>query len=168
MTCGEIQTVFCKWRKSSVLRKLSSYIVMFVWNKFNILWCLTSGISVQIFSKDINLIEVIWTHFFIKTLLHLLQYCFCFMFGVFGHKTCGKAPQPGIEHASPALEGKVLTTREGPHWTHFISHIISVCKVIVYSEEEVTRSPACWKPGQQNKLGRKLMQLSLRFQKTSG
>ena len=32
------------------------------------------------------------------------------MFGIFGHKACGKAPQPGIEPAPPALEHKVLST----------------------------------------------------------
>ena len=33
------------------------------------------------------------------------------MFWSFGHKACGiVAPQPGIELASPALEGDVLTT----------------------------------------------------------
>ena len=33
------------------------------------------------------------------------------MFWFFGHKACGiSAPQPGIEPAPPALEGKVLTT----------------------------------------------------------
>ena len=34
------------------------------------------------------------------------------MFWFFGRETCGIfAPQPGIEHAPPVLEGKVLTTR---------------------------------------------------------
>ena len=34
-----------------------------------------------------------------------------FMFWFFGHKACGMlSPQPGIELAPPALEGKVLTT----------------------------------------------------------
>ena len=48
---------------------------------------------------------------FLKFLLNLLQYCFCFMFWIFGHKACGVlALQPGIEPAPPALEGKVLTT----------------------------------------------------------
>ena len=33
------------------------------------------------------------------------------MFWFFGCETCGiLAPQPGIEHATPALEGEVLTT----------------------------------------------------------
>ena len=47
-----------------------------------------------------------WT--ILKVLLNLLQYCFCsFMFWFFGHEACGiLAPQPGIEPASPALEGK--------------------------------------------------------------
>ena len=48
---------------------------------------------------------------FLKFLLNLSQYCFCFMFWFFGHEACGiLTPQPGIEPAPPALEGKVLTT----------------------------------------------------------
>ena len=39
-----------------------------------------------------------------KVLLNLLQYCLCFMFWLFGHKTCG------IEPAPLALYGKALTT----------------------------------------------------------
>ena len=51
-------------------------------------------------------------HFFSKSLLNLLQYCFCFMFWfIFGRKACGiLAPQPGIEPVPPALEGEVLST----------------------------------------------------------
>ena len=51
-----------------------------------------------------------WT-VFLKSLLNLLQYCFCFMFWVFGCEACGiLAPQPGNEPTPPALEGEVLTT----------------------------------------------------------
>ena len=52
----------------------------------------------------------------LKSLLHLLQYCFCFLM-FFGHEACGiLAPQPGIEPTPLALEGEVLTTgsREVP------------------------------------------------------
>ena len=50
---------------------------------------------------------------FLKSLLNLLQYCFCFMFWFLGHKAYGfLAPRTGIEPAPPALEGKVLN-----HWT---------------------------------------------------
>ena len=49
--------------------------------------------------------------FFLKSLLNLLQYCFCFVFWFFGHQACGiLAPRPGIKPASPALEGEVLNT----------------------------------------------------------
>ena len=48
---------------------------------------------------------------FLKSLLNLLQYCFCFMFLVFWPEACGiLVPWPGIEPASPALEGKILTS----------------------------------------------------------
>ena len=47
----------------------------------------------------------------LKSLLNLLQYCFCFIFWFFGHKACGiLAPRTGIEPAPTALEGEVLTT----------------------------------------------------------
>ena len=48
---------------------------------------------------------------FLKFLLNLLQYCFCFMFWFFGRETCEiLAPWPGIKPSPPALEGEVLTT----------------------------------------------------------
>ena len=56
-----------------------------------------------------------WT--ILKSLLNLLQYCFCFMFFVlfcfvlFQIWACEiLAPQPGIELVLPALESEVLTT----------------------------------------------------------
>ena len=46
-----------------------------------------------------------------KFLLNLLQYCFCFMFWFSGHEACGiLAPSPGMEPATPSLEGEILTT----------------------------------------------------------
>ena len=37
-------------------------------------------------------------------LLNSLQYCFCFMFGFFGHQANGiLTPGPGVEPALPAL-----------------------------------------------------------------
>ena len=43
--------------------------------------------------------------------MKLLQYCFWFMFWIFGHEACGiLVPQPRIEPIPPALEGEVLTT----------------------------------------------------------
>ena len=47
----------------------------------------------------------------LKSLLNLLQYCFCLIFCFFGHKSHGiLVPQQGIEPTPPALEGEVLTT----------------------------------------------------------
>ena len=43
---------------------------------------------------------------FLKSLLNLLQYSFCFMLWFFGHEACEiLAPWPGIKPAPPALEG---------------------------------------------------------------
>ena len=48
---------------------------------------------------------------FLKSLLNLLKYCFCFIFHFFGPKAYEiLAPQPGIKPVPPSLEGKVLTT----------------------------------------------------------
>ena len=46
-----------------------------------------------------------------KSLLNLLQYCFCFMFWLFGHKACGIfTPWPGMELAPAAMQGGASTT----------------------------------------------------------
>ena len=43
--------------------------------------------------------------------MNLLQYCFCFMSWIFGHKSCRiLAAQPRIKSILSALEGEVLTT----------------------------------------------------------
>ena len=48
---------------------------------------------------------------FLKPLLNLLQCCFCFQLWFFGQKACGiLASQPGMEPATPALKGEILTT----------------------------------------------------------
>ena len=53
-----------------------------------------------------------WCGLFLKSLLNLLQYCFCIMFWFFDWEVFGiLASWSGIEPASPALESKVLTTR---------------------------------------------------------
>ena len=50
-----------------------------------------------------------WTTF--KVLLNSLQYCFCCMFWFFGRQACGiLATRPGIQPATPAVEGEVLTS----------------------------------------------------------
>ena len=42
---------------------------------------------------------------FLESLLNLLQYCFCFMFWVWGLEASGiLTPRPGIKPAIPALE----------------------------------------------------------------
>ena len=47
---------------------------------------------------------------FKKSLLSLLQCCFCLLFWFFDQGACGiSAPQPGMETAPPALERKVPT-----------------------------------------------------------
>ena len=54
---------------------------------------------------------------FLKSLLNLLLYCFCFMVFFFGHKAHGiLTPQSGIKPVPPALTGmrslNYWTTRE--------------------------------------------------------
>ena len=48
---------------------------------------------------------------FLKSLLGLLWYYFCFLFWFFSHEACGiLVSQPGVELALPVLEGQVLTS----------------------------------------------------------
>ena len=55
-----------------------------------------------------------WTIFFFRSLLNLLQYSFCFMLWCFGQEAYGIfVPQPGIKLIPPAPEGEVSAT----HWT---------------------------------------------------
>ena len=74
-------------------------------------------------------IIIIGKNYFLKSLTELLQYCFCFMFWVFGCEACGiLASRPGIEAAPPTLEGQVLnprTTREVPRQELLINTKIS-------------------------------------------
>ena len=57
------------------------------------------------------LLRFFWCGQFLKSLLNLLQYCFCFMFWFFGRQACNiLTPWPGIKPTPPALEDKVLTT----------------------------------------------------------
>ena len=69
-----------------------------------------------------------WCGPFLMSLLDLLQYCFCYMFWVFGYKAWRiLAPWPGIERSLPALEGEVLTT--GPPWK---SLLVIIFRFIIY------------------------------------
>ena len=64
-----------------------------------------------------------WCGPFLKSLLNLLQYCFCFMFCFFPPQACViLAPQSGIKPATSALEGEVLTT--GPPRKSLETHFI--------------------------------------------
>ena len=69
---------------------------------------------------------------FLKSLLNLLQCCFCFVFWFFGRKACEfLAPWPGIEPVPPAVEGKVLNA-----WCWWFS-----CKVMSNSCDPMHCSP---------------------------
>ena len=64
-----------------------------------------------------------WT--ILKSLLNLLQYCFCLMFWFFGHKVCWLlAPWSENKPISPALDGKVLKPLDS-QGSPFITFIIS-------------------------------------------
>ena len=67
-------------------------------------------VPVGLFHFFFKIFFLMWT-IFLKSLLNVLQYCFCFMFWFFGREACGiLAPRPGTEPAPAALEGEVLTT----------------------------------------------------------
>ena len=58
-----------------------------------------------------------------KTLLNVLQYCFCSVFWFFGCKACEiLASQLEIEPTPPALEGRFWTTREVPFAFNLSQH----------------------------------------------
>ena len=59
--------------------------------------------------------DLCWCGLSLKSLLNLLQNCFCFYVLVFGQEACRiLAPWPEIEPTHPALEGKVsITGRKG-------------------------------------------------------
>ena len=80
-----------------------------------------------------------WCGPFLKSLLNLLQYCFCFMFFVFfGREACGiLAPQPGVEHAPPVLEGEVLTT--GPPGKSWVLILGTCSHFMTWSGKSVNR-----------------------------
>ena len=78
-----------------------------------------------------------WCGPFLKSLLNLLQYCFCFMLWIFGPEACEiLAPWPRIEPALPALEGEVLTT--GPPGKSQMFAVLSHCFGVFGSKNELT------------------------------
>ena len=65
--------------------------------------------------------KIFWCGQFLKSLLNLLQYCFCFIFWFFDLEAYWiLAPQPRIEPVPPALEGEVLTLdhQRSPSYLH--------------------------------------------------
>lgn len=75
-----------------------------------------------------NFLKTFWCGPFWKSLLNLLQHCFCFLIWFFGHKVFGiLAPRPRIKPTRLALEGDVLTT--GPPGK---SQLHSNLKVFIY------------------------------------
>ena len=64
---------------------------------------------------------------FLKSVLDLLQYCFCSMFWFLGCETCGiLAPQPGTDPAPHALEIDVLTTGPSGKSPQIFFRLVSV------------------------------------------
>ena len=67
---------------------------------------------------------LMWT--ILKSLLNLLQYCFCFRFCFFVHKSCGiSSPQPEIKPAPMTVEVEDSTTGL-PGLNHWTAREISV------------------------------------------
>ena len=63
-----------------------------------------------------------WT--ILKSLLNVLQYCFCLLFWFFGREVCGVlAVWPGIEPEPHALKDEVLTTGL-PGKPHFVAYFL--------------------------------------------
>ena len=69
-----------------------------------------SLVDIEGFVNDFFL--MFWCRLFLKSLLNLLQLCFCFTFWIFGPEPCEiLPPQSAIEPVPPALEDEVFTTR---------------------------------------------------------
>ena len=79
----------------------------------------------------------LWWGPFLKPLLNLLQYCFCFMFWLLGREACRiLVPSPGIEPASPCMGRWSLN-----HWTAREVLCNSWAKALVSIHQPFTRSP---------------------------
>ena len=64
-----------------------------------------------------------WHGPFLKSLLNLFQYCFCFTFWCFGWKAGGVlAHWPAVEPAHPALEGVLTTALPRTSLPWFLNH----------------------------------------------
>ena len=81
---------------------------------------------------------------FLESLLHLLQYYFCFMFWYFGPKACGSlASQLEIKPTPPALEGRILTT--GPPGTFpRLIHLITGSLYLLTNISTICLLPSPW------------------------
>ena len=70
---------------------------------------------------------------FLKSFLNLLQYHFCFMLWILGHKACGiLSPLPGIKPASLALEHKVSTTQLPGKFPRFFLYAYNIIKSLSF------------------------------------
>ena len=88
------------------------------WRTNGLLKLIAATLGLQLWFEIFSLFFIFCCGPFLKSLLNLLQYCFCFMFWCFDCKVCGiLAPHSGIKPAPPALEGEVLTSRlPGKFW----------------------------------------------------
>ena len=79
---------------------------------------LAAGLFTYQHQKSLFFLRFLKCEPFLKSLLNLLRYCYCFFFCVFlfsGQEVCGiLTPWPGIEPALPALENEVSAT--GSPW----------------------------------------------------
>ena len=94
---------------------------------------------------------------FLKSVLNLLQYCFCFEFCIFGWEACGISPTRDQTHT---LEGDVSrwTTREVPEraslervlnkaslrWWHLSRDLSKPCWKLRWTRQRSAGSEALW------------------------
>ena len=68
-------------------------------------------IPTQLNTCKLIFLRFFWCGPFLKSLLNMFQYCFCFMFWSLGSKAWEiLAPKTGIETVPPGMEGEVWTT----------------------------------------------------------
>ena len=75
------------------------------WSLKSLIWLMEGSDNGLYFLAIMLFLLIFWCGPFLKSLLNLLQYCFCFMFWFFGHEACGiLAPQfSSVAQSYPTL-----------------------------------------------------------------
>ena len=86
------------------------------------------------FSYTLLFLKIFLCGPFFKSFSNLLQYCFCFMFWLFGHEACGiLAHRPGTKPAaSPTVEISTTGPTGKSHPTLLLFSFLSLCHFLCF------------------------------------